>query len=60
MQGRKKSPQKRRISRGREMVLQDDYESMVALVQASDWGTTPGIGANYAADEKFSNVTLEI
>lgn len=43
------------IARGRELVAKGDFTGMFALVQASAWGTVPGIRTNYPADEKLAN-----
>ena len=46
------------IARGRQMVAEGDFTGMFALVQASAWGTVPGIRANYSVDEKLANALL--
>jgi hypothetical protein len=48
------------IARGKHLISEGDFTGMLALVQASAWGTVPGIRSNYAVDEKLSNALLGI
>jgi hypothetical protein len=48
------------IATGRQMVSQGDFTGMFMLVQASSWGSVPGISSNYTTDERLANSTLGV
>lgn len=48
------------IKLARELVSRGDFTGMIALVQASGWGSVAGINSNYSMDEELANSMLEL